>query len=281
MRSFAIVTTCNADGYELYGRDMVSSVDRYFPRDIPVYLYAEGFHPKIASDRVFVRDLLVSCPELVDFKRRHRDNPAAHGLLGSPRLRVIVQWHKLRLKIRRIDWGLGYRWDAIRFSHKVFALDHAARSCGTDVLFWMDADIRLFADVSRAFLNELMPDQCIVSCLRRPKFSECSFVGLNLRHSGIWSFLNMFVNHYTTDAIFGEREHHDSFLFDIIRRRHEKLGHASYDIAEGIGKYCHHVFINSKLGICMDHMKGTRKTHGGSKSKDLISDREEAYWKPI
>ena len=143
MRSFAIVTTCNADGYELYGRDMVSSVDRYFPRDIPVYLYAEGFHPEIASDRVFVRDLLACCPELVNFKRRHRNNPEAHGLLGRPSLRVIVQWHKLRLKIRRIDWGLGYRWDAVRFSHEVFALDHAARSCGTDVLFceglWMPA----------------------------------------------------------------------------------------------------------------------------------------------
>ena len=278
MRTFAIVTTCNAQGWETYGRQMISSVDQYLPRDVPVYFYVEGFQPDLRSDRLIVRNLLASCPDLVAFKERHKNNPVAHGLVGRPRLRLIVQWHKLRLKVRRFEWGSGYRWDAVRFSHKVFAICHAAAHCDADALFWMDADIKVFADVSREFLSAAIPEECFASCLLRPMFSECSFIGFNLIKPATRDFLRALKSLYLTDSLFKHQQYHDSYLFDIVRRRFERRGHRVHDIASGAGKRSQHVFINSVLGQCMDHLKGMRKYKGRSDDADLRVSRGEPYW---
>lgn len=281
MRTFAVVTTCHEKGYELYGRQMLQSVDAHLPPDVRVHLYAEGFTPDYTSSRIKVHDLLKSCPDLVAFKERHKDNPLAHGKLGRDRLRVIVQWHKPRIKLRRVRWGDGYWWDAVRFSHKVFAIEHAAQTCGADVLFWMDADIFVFADITNGFLDATTPAEYVASCLRRPKFSECSFMGFNLKHPAIWNFLGRFVDLYRSDELFKQDQFHDSYLFDVIRRKFEKQGHRTFDIAAGAGKKSHHVFINSCLGACMDHMKGNRKFNGGSDASELLAPRTEAYWNSL
>lgn len=278
MRRFAIVTTCNEQGWETYGRQMIRSAERHLPSDVLIYLYAEDFIPDEGCDRVIVRELLSSCPDLVAFKERHKDNPVARGLAARSRLKLIVQWHKPRVKLRRFSWGSGYRWDAIRFSHKVFAICHAAERCHADALFWMDADINVFADVPRDLLSAVMPEECLVSCLLRPAVSECSFMGFNLKHATAHDFLQALKAFYVTDSVFREREYHDSFLFDLVRRRFERRGHRVHDIACGEGKRSHHVFINSILGQCMDHLKGRRKHDGRSDAADLTVPRSEAYW---
>ncbi len=284
-RSFAAVTTCHAEGWRSYGRDMVESFLRHWPPTVSLYVYAEGFAPDLTDPRVVWLDLLAECPNLVAFKVRHRDNPVAHGEQARPRWEVKFRIHKPTYRIKptlRIhkteDWGLGYRWDAVRFSHKPFSIFDAARRATTDVLFWIDADIRVFADVPLAFLEEVMPPDCFLSYLRRPRFSECGFVGYNLRHPATQAFLAEFEALYTSDALFKEREYHDSFLFDVVRRRVERRGCASYDIGQGIGSDGGHVFVNSPLGRFMDHMKGERKAEGRSRESDLIVARDEDYW---
>lgn len=277
-RTFAIVTTCNGQGWETYGRQMIASAQQHLPRDVPIYLYVEGFQSDICSDRVIVRDLLASCPDLVAFKERHKDNPAAHGLVGRSRLQMIMQWHKRRLKIRRLEWGLGYRWDAVRFSHKVFAICHAAAHSNEDVLFWMDADVKVFADVSKEFLSAAIPEDCFLSCLLRPIFSECGFIGFNLSKPATGDFLHAFKSLYLSDSLFRHQQYHDSYLFDIIRRRFQRRGHRVHDIACGAGKRSQHVFVNSVLAQCMDHLKGRRKINGRSEATDLRVTRNEPYW---
>ena len=42
-----------------------------------------------------------------------------------------------------------------------------------------------------------------------------------------------------------------------------------------------HPLINSDLGKWIDHMKGARKDDGHSKRKDLMGNRNEAYWNEI
>lgn len=276
MRTFAAVTTCHGKGWNRYGRTMVETFDRHWPREVTLDLYAEGFEPDLQSDRVIVRDLLVESPELAAFKQRHADNLASHGSGNQPRWHVRVDWRKLKIRIKR-KTTLGYRWDAVRFSHKVFAIFEAARHCPADVLFWLDADIRFFADIPVGFLEELMPPECMVSFLRRPKFSECGFVGYNLRHPAIRDFLSEFEALYTTDSLFKERQWHDSYLFDVVKRRFEKQGHKTHDIAQGLGAQVGHIFVNSKLGRYMDHKKGERKTVGASYTSDLKVSRDQTY----
>ena len=83
---------------------------------------------------------------------------------------------------------------------------------------------------------------------------------------------------YTQDLLFREREFHDSWLFDVVRRRAERRGALSYDIAEGVGMRTLHVLINSRLGSFMDHLKGGRKAAGASSAEELVVPRTEAYW---
>lgn len=281
MRTFAAVTTCNAAGYEQYGRDMIASFDRHWPGEVALHVYVEGFVPQPSSPRIVYHDLLGECPDLVAFKSRHAENPRAHGRVGRKRWKVALDWRKPKLRVRRIDWGLGYRWDAVRFSHKTFALFQAARTVGTDVLFWLDADVRVFADVPAAFLEATMPDDCLLAHLARPKFSECGFVGYNLRHPSVSAFIAAYEALYTEDRIFALAEFHDSFVFDVVRRRFERRGCKSHDIAHGLGARSGHVFVNSPLGRYMDHMKGERKATGASRRSDVVVPRGEDYWQDV
>lgn len=285
MRAIAAVTTCNKAGYERYGRRMLQSFVRHWPREIQLYFYAEDFSPEVQNSRVFVLDLLTSCPDLAAFKERHRENLRAHG--RPPPLSRVVLKHKKRkpgtaiclpkLKIRWVK-GRSYLWEAVRFSHKMFAIFDAVERCGADVLFWVDADVFTFADVPLGYLDSLVPGNCLLSFLSRPNYSECGFVGYNLRHPAIHTFMASFKRLYTDDTLFMEKQYHDSWLFDVLRRKLESVGYETHDIADGLGARGGHVFINCSLGKYMDHAKGGRWTRGASREADLFALREEAYW---
>lgn len=274
-RRFAVVTTCHAAGYENYGRTMVETFLDHWPHDVPLMLYHEGFVPPSAPGRIEVHDLNAASPELVAFKARHRDNP-----------RAIGQWRpRRRLRIGPLSiplpWRVkkaGYRWDAVRFSHKSYAIFDAARRTDADALIWIDADTRFFADIDVAELAAMMPPDSAVSCLRRPNHTECGFVVYNLRHPQTRRLLAEFEAMYNKDLLFAEYEYHDSYLFDVVRERAEARGAHTHDIAEGAGWQASHVLINSRLGRFMDHMKGDRKIDGKSRADDLLVARGEAYW---
>ena len=278
MRRFAAVTTCHDAGYRNFGRDMVASFDRHWPQDVPLYLYAEGFTAERPSARIVVRDLLEDCPGLVAFKERHKNNALAHGAERRKRIDFRIRWRKRKMRLRWADWGEGFRWDAVRFSHKTYAIFDAAARCDADVLFWLDADTLFFNDMTQDVLEDLIPADCMLGYLRRQNISECGFVAYNLRHPQIREFLADFERMYGDDKLFKEREYHDSYLFDVVRKRYERRGCRTYDIAEGIGLTAPHVLINSRLGRYMDHMKGERKTDGTSDRKELLVDHDSDYW---
>jgi len=275
-RRFAVVTTCHAAGYETYGRTMIETFLAHWPAEVALLLYHEGFEPPTAPGRIEAHDLMASCPELLDFKRRHADNPRANG--QRPR------WRRVRLGPLAMTLPLprrrpSYRWDAVRFAHKCYALFDAARRTDADVLIWIDADTRFFADVSFAELAVLAPVHSAASCLRRPNFTETGFVVYNLRHPQTPRLLAEFEAMYSEDLLFAEREYTDCWLFDVVRARAEARGAHVHDIGEGVGWQSSHVLINSRLGAFMDHMKGDRKDEGASRAEDLVVARNEHYWR--
>ncbi len=274
-RRFAVVTTCHAAGYESYGRTMVETFLEHWPHDVPLMLYHEGFTPPSAPGRIESQDLNTASPELVAFKARHHDNPRAVGQWRPHRrLRVGPLSIPLPWRVKKA----AYRWDAVRFSHKSYAIFDAARRTDADALIWIDADTRFFADVDVAELAAMMPPDSAVSCLRRPNHTECGFVVYNLRHPETRRLLAEFEAMYSQDLLFAEYEYHDSYLFDVVRERAEARGAQTHDIAQGAGWQASHVLINSRLGRFMDHMKGNRKVDGKSRADDLLVARDEAYW---
>jgi len=275
-RRYAVVTTCHAAGYETYGRTMIETFLAHWPAEVPLLLYHEGFEPPMAPGRIEAHDLMAACPGLVDFKRRHAGNPRANG--QRPRWRPV----RLGSLVMTLPLPLrtpSYRWDAVRFAHKSYAVFDAARRTDADVLIWIDADTRFFADVSLAELAVLAPVQSAVACLRRPDFTETGFVAYNLRHPETPRLLAEFEAMYAGDLLFAEREYTDCWLFDIVRARAEARGAHVYDIAEGAGRERSHVLVESRLGAFMDHLKGGRKGGIASRADDLRAARNEHYWK--
>ena len=274
-RRFAAVTTCHAAGYQEYGQVMVETYLKHWPVGVPLMLYHEGFDPPSAPGRVQAFDLPAASPALVAFKARHIDDPRVNGKQRPwSRLRMGSFSIPLPMRVRKAR----YRWDAVRFSHKSYAIFDAARRTDADTLIWIDADTRFFADVDLAELATLSPPDSAVSCLRRPHHSECGFVAYNLRQPETRRLLAEFEAMYTQDLFLAEREFHDSYLFDVVRERAQARGARVHDIAQGIGWQAPHVLINSDLGRFMDHMKGDRKAEGSSRAGDLLVERDEAYW---
>ena len=275
VRRFAVVSTCHAAGYSDYGKVMAESFIEHWPAEVPLILYHEGFEPLVVPGRIEPHDLVDSCPDLVSFKARHLDNPSAHGEVRPwSRLSIGPLSIPLPMRTRKAR----YRWDAVRFAHKSFAIFDAARRTDADVLIWVDADTLFFADVTLDELDVLAPSDSAASCLMRPSHSECGFVVYNLRDPQTAQLLSEFEAMYTQDLLFAEREYHDSYLFDVVRKRAQARGAHVHDIAEGGGWQASHVLINSRLGCFMDHMKGGRKIGGKSLAGDLVVKRDEAYW---
>ena len=274
-RRFAVVTTCHAAGYRDYGQVMVQTYLQHWPEEVPLLLYYEGFDPPSAPGRLQPTSLNTASPALLAFKARHGNNPLVNGKL-RPRQRLNFGPASIPLPMR--ERRAHYRWDAVRFSHKSYAVFDAARRSDIDTLIWIDADTRFFADVDMAELSALAPLGSAVSCLRRPGHSECGFVAYNLRNPQTHLLLNEFEAMYNHDLFLAEAEFHDSYLFDVVRERAEARGAVVHDIAEGAGRHGSHVLINSRLGRFMDHMKGDRKIDGKSRAGDLVVKRDEAYW---
>jgi hypothetical protein len=268
-RSFAAVTTFNEDGYERYARHMIDAFVRYWPAQATLYCFLESFRLPALAPNVRFLSLEDSCPSLVAFKERHRDNPRAHGA-----------------ERRRIEpgpggkpIGIGFRWNAVRYAHKVYTVTHAGRMLSEDVMFWMDADTVSFERVPTSFLDGLLPNDTYVCFLGRPHFTEAGFVGYNLRHEQNEAFMARYQEYYDRDLLFSEAEWHDCFIFDLVRREFEARGLIKSRDLSPPNLTTDHAFINSVLGNYMDHLKGKqRKKLGRSSAAQLEVPKDHPYW---
>jgi hypothetical protein len=168
-----------------------------------------------------------------------------------------------------------YRFDAVRFAHKVAALDLAYQSLRADVLVWIDADCVTHAPVDAAWLAGLLGDADFGYLRRANKYPECGFM-LMRRGPAMDEMLGLLVDLYRTDALFGLLEWHDSWAIEHVRGGlGDKLRCASLS---GEFEHTGHPFVNGPLGARMDHCKGKRKG-GRSTASDLKTHRNEDYWR--
>jgi hypothetical protein len=118
------------------------------------------------------------------------------------------------------------------------------------------------------------------------KYPECGFVGYNLNNPHMQKFAEDWEEIFIEDKVFELLEWHDSYVFwhlsKIYRQKHDiKVN----DIGYWKGVKGHHVFVNSELGLYMDHFKGKRKNIGTSARNDLRGSKSSTdvshieYWK--
>ena len=261
---YTVCTTFNADGYEKYGRRMIQTFLQNWPVNLVVY--AEGCNVDETGFNLEVRDIAI-VNELTAFKQRWQGVPRANGDVSADPVRST-----------RKDAGKGFKWDAVRFAHKVYSIFHCAKTAQTDWLIWMDADTVCHSPITHDDLSRLCPattDLCFLG--RRGKFSECGLYAMNLQSQRTRDFLTQFQRYYddAEQGIFTLAEWHDSFVFDAVRKQFPlaELDWSSHLIT-GEG----HPLINCEWGAYLDHLKGARKGMGRSKQIDLKVTRTEAYW---
>jgi hypothetical protein len=271
-RKFSVVTTFHSAGYEKYGRRMIDTFLANWPKEVHLYVYAEDCQVTQTAPNLTVYDFHQRVPALVAFKDRYRDDPRANGKLamGPPGPKGKQR-------------GIGFKWDAVRFSHKIYAVCDAARTT-VDTVFWMDADMVCHSPITLATLDRLMPPTADIAYLgRKGKYTECGLWAIDMSKSSNMLFVSWMQEAYdqAETGVFAMKEFHDCWVFDRTRERLQAQVPAwqqldwSAHLVMGEG----HPLINTEWGAYLDHLKGNRKDSGRSKSKDLVVNRTEGYWK--
>jgi hypothetical protein len=275
--NFTVVTTFHKEGYELYGKRMIETFLKNWPKEVILIVYAEDCTVVESAPNLIVRDLHKESPELVAFKEKWKNVPKANGDVSADPIRS-----------RRKDAGKGFKWHAIRFAHKVYSIFDAARKSNSDILMWMDADTICHSPITIQNLEKMISskkDLCYLG--RKGKYSECGLYSMNLKSSQTWDFLKEFQRVYdeAENGIFLMEEWHDSFVFDEVRRKFPQLRQHDwaaglYDLRPrpGMSSGEGHPLINCEWGAWLDHLKGGRKKSGMSKRDDLKVPRTEPYW---
>lgn len=237
--NFLAVTTFNAEGLELYGRRMMETFSRFWPTEVELRVYSEGWGGGV--------DLISASPWLKDFKERHKGRAYRD-----------------------------FRWDAVCFSHKVAAVCAADSSADADVLIWIDGDVTTHGFIQETDLTALAPvgNEWIAWLNRAKMYPECGFYMLNRRHPRHTEMMKSFETMYSEDRLFGLPEFHDSFVLEQV----VKQAGVETKSLSGSGVNTSHPLVNGPLSRWLDHAKGPRKIAGRTPRAERKIKDGIAYW---
>ena len=273
----AVVTTFHEEGLKKYGQRMINTFCENWPAEVVLHLYPEQCNPAIRDHSRVTLKRLEEVEELMAFKNIWKSVPKANGDVSSDPVRSL-----------RKDSGKGFKWHAVRFAHKVYAIFDCAKETDADILIWMDADTICHSPITMDELYRMIPlDSELCYLGRKGKYSECGLYSMNLRSSNVQAFLKEFQRFYdqAEQGIFRLAEWHDSFVFDAVRVKFPQMRQLDWAVhlhdirpSSGSSQGEGHPLINSEWGAWLDHLKGGRKKLGRSKPEDLKVPRKESYW---
>jgi hypothetical protein len=248
----SVVTSMNAAGWQEYGQRFVSSFAELWPSSVTLEVYAEGFDPELVDARVVARD----------FQERCGVQDAAFRSMYGEILR--------RLGAKSME---NYRLQADKFSKKAFVIADALREHDGGFVIWLDADSYTHTRVSLPMLRQLIrAEDEAVFCAYLRRFgvhTESGFLSFNASHALCRSFVEQYEGQYLSGAVFHLEGWTDCHVFDWVRALHVAQGYRSayFEIPSRGNR---HVFLNSPVGLLMDHLKGDRKELGQSTAADFV-----------
>lgn len=261
MRRIAVITTFSDAGYRQYAKRMIDTWVANWPKHVTLVLYPDQKITPPVADNVRV----IYPP-------------------NSPKMNFIHEWGQGHTY--RGGAPYNYRFDAVKFCHKPFALyDFALRNDQYpkpyDGMIWLDADTVTHETITPEALDKIAPMKFDVQFLGREwKYTESGYIWFNLLTEPARDLLERWIRLYRTGQFRHQREWHDSFLFDVARktmdegRFNDLTGHMPRRAGGG------HPFVNSFLGEYMDHHKGaSRKVNNSPRKGDLFADHDTPYWK--
>lgn len=220
--------------------------------------YHDCPEPVFQSDRVLFKNL-----NLDEDRRKFIENsnqiPEANGVINGQ---------------------YNFRFDAIKFCNKVFAVVNEAETAVDDrieILAWLDADT--FTE-SKVNVDEVLPRNPFeIAYLGRTSinYAETSYILFNLTSPNTSSFIRDLIGMYTTGEVYNFREWHDGFLFSRLLELHKLHGLKTINLSI----HCHDLdaFHKAPIGKFMTHLKGNKKLAQNSgmqpirvKPRDCVPD---------
>ena len=246
-KMFSAVTTFNLDKHP-FGLEMIASFYVNWPDNIKLTAFIEGsgsLDSSKISKKINIKDFKEAVPEHKKFCKKYEyKKPLTDD----------------------------FRYSVFRFAHKVYAIYKAINFNKTKYLIWLDADIKTYKKLPISFLESLVDDNAYLSYLGRDnikiehlRYSECGFLIFNTEHLLHTKFWELMMLMYDGGQIFNEKEWHDSYIFDVVKKKLEISDKLKSINISKLGlvdiKNQDHVFVSSILGKFMDHKKGVRKNN--------------------
>lgn len=234
----AVATTFPDNSWDIYAKKMLESFVANWPHEVPILVQTDTAElAEQINGIIRPHDGLKSGME------------AEHA--------AFVERNKDK------DHAYDYRKQAVRFSHKVFALKYAldsvnqARAANADdvprYLIWLDADVITTRKVSLEEIEKCLPqDGRAVSYMGRKDWdhSECGWLAFDLLNGGDKLIEDMYTA-YRLDNIFSLDQWHDSFVFDKTVKTYEYKTTNLTPNAVGM-----EVWPQSPMGAWSKHYKG-------------------------
>tara|TARA_B100001564_G_C20572336_1_gene638970 strand:- start:221 stop:937 length:717 start_codon:yes stop_codon:yes gene_type:complete len=181
-----------------------------------------------------------------------------------PECKAFVERNKNKFEGK--DFLKDFWQDGVRFCYKVYAYTHAILNYREyDYVIGIDADSVFYTPMTKDFIKtRLYKSECMMTYLGRGnQYSECGFLGFNMKHPEIINYANEMKYMYDSDEIYNLKEQHDSYVWDHVRLKFERKKQVkNLNIGDDRGG---HVQVRSVLGKFYDHTKGQRKITGRSK----------------
>lgn len=239
MKNYSVVTSFNLKYYQEIAKNNILFLDKFWPVTNSINLYHQLTEiDNCFSSRVQWVDLYKQCPELPEFAEKWKNHPKANGTHSTKP-------------------GMSFRWNAIKFCHKTFAIWNQAKIQKNGWLIWLDCDTIVKKEVNNSFLETICPDNYSISFMGRPgKYSECGFIGFNLDRPETRNFLLEWENLYLSGKFIDLEETHDSWTFDYLRLRSPEKWFFNVNSSAITNK---NPFSQSLLGNYIAHAKGDSK----------------------
>jgi hypothetical protein len=231
------VTTLNKKLFDKYARNLFETYTST-KQTLPLYAYVEDDVNQYPSYKnVIFKSLFEEEPESQKFAERHK-NQLKEYVAKNPGVKE-------------------FRYDAVRFSYKVFA-QNAVRKYA-DHIFWIDADCIFNKQIPDQWFNEALPDNIFLSFFDRPKsYTETGFVGINNSLPVSIVFFEKYLDYYINDKIFELPGYLDCDVFDDTRKR-SSFAYTYKEKKLGDGGKAHIMARDKWFSEYLDHKKGARK----------------------
>lgn len=221
-----VVTTCHKAGLKQYGHRWLDS-RKNWPDGTDFRFYTEGFK--------------VDCPGK-DFSA----------------MREFADWKSGYAHYDPPSW----RFDIVRFAHKVFAVYDALRDYD-GVGVWLDADVVTYAKIPDGLVEEQVKDDYIALYERTGHYPETGFWVVNCAHPQHKDFFAWWLQLYWTGNFTRLPEWHDCTTLQAATKRFTAKGLIT--VKNLSGDYHKDMHPQAKAEpFCrfMDHCKGQRKDKG-------------------